>query len=343
MPIPLPVPDVVSLDLLRSVAELGSIRQAAAAHGVSQPAASMRLRSLEAALRVELLDRSSGRARLTAAGVAVVGWSESVLDAVRTLVAGTEALRAEGRTQLRIAASMTVAEYLVPSWLSALRAAEPGAVVSLRMGNSEQVLETIARKDADVGFVEGRAAPPAVESRVVCDDDLVLVVAPGHPWARRRGPVGPEELARVPLVLRERGSGTREVLESALAEHGLAPSAGVELASTTAIKSAVADGGGAAVLGRLAIRAEVADGRLVALATRDLSLTRMIRVVWDPRRALALLARRLLVHIGVDDAARARAGRTAGRRSEDRERAPSTGAAEDPRGARSSARSRALR
>ena len=309
MPIALPVPDVVSLDLLHSVAELGSIRQAASAHGVSQPAASMRLRSLEATLGVQLLDRSAGRARLTPAGVAVVRWSEEVLDGVRTLLAGTAALRAGGRTQLRIAASMTVAEYLVPGWLNALRGTEPGAVVSLQMGNSEQVLEIISRHRADLGFVEGSAAPEALASRVVCDDDLVLVVAPGHPWAGRRGPVSAAEVAAAPLVLREPGSGTREVLEAALAASGLVPSPLVELASTTAIKAAIGGAAGAAVLSRLATRAEVEDGRLVAVATSDLPLNRVIRTVWDASRVLAPVARRLLAQLGVDagpPAARAR-------------------------------------
>lgn len=326
MPIALPVPDVVSLDLLLSVAELGSIRQAARAHEVSQPAASMRLRSLEAVLGVQLLDRSSGRARLTPAGVAVVGWSEPVLDAVAALQSGVAALRAEGRTQLRIAASMTVAEYLVPGWLSALRGAEPGATVSLQMGNSEQVLETIGRRGADVGFVEGRRAPGSLLSRAVCDDDLVLVVAPGHRWARRRSPVTPEELGAAPLVLRERGSGTREVLEAALAGHGLAPLPSAELASTTAIKAAVAEGGAAAVLGRLAVRAELADGRLVAVATQDLALSRMIRVVWDGRVPLAPLARRLLAQLKLDGQAAARPGRRAGtQRRASRSEAPRAG------------------
>ncbi|HVC26137.1 MAG TPA: LysR family transcriptional regulator [Acidimicrobiales bacterium] len=297
MPLPQPVPDLVSLDLLQSVAELGSIRQAAAAHGVSQPAASMRLRSLEAALGLELLDRSGGRARLTAAGAAVVRWSEAVIDGVQTLLAGTAALRAEGRSQLRIAASMTVAEYLVPGWLNGLRATEPDAVVSLQMGNTEQVLDVMRRRGADVGFVEGRTSPATLASRVVCSDDLVLVVAPGHPWARRREPVTPGEISVTPLVLRERGSGTREVLEAGLAGLGLEPSSLVELASTTAIKAAIAGGSGAAVLSRLATRAELDDGRLVAVPTTGVPLGRSIRAVWDGGRALSPLARRLLVQL----------------------------------------------
>src|ERR1035437_2423781 len=220
MPLREPVPDLRSLDLLQSVAELGSIRQAALAHNISQPAASMRLRSLERIVGLELLDRSSGRARLTAAGLAVVQWSEEVLEAMRGLLIGTAAVRSDGETDLRIVASMTVAEYLVPGWLNRLRVSDPASTVSLQMGNSEHVVEVMKHRGADIGFVEGRRAPPGLGSRVVKDDDLVVVVAASHRWAHRRKRVTRSELAAAPLVLREAGSGTREVLETALLSRG---------------------------------------------------------------------------------------------------------------------------
>ena len=122
MPLAEPVPDVRSLDLLRSVAELGSIRRAAGAHHISQPAASMRLRSLERALDVELLDRSGGRARLTVTGVAVVQWSEVILDGMRDLLLGSarlwsledlaKAFKSRGRYRDSIQAHLGVLEDL---------------------------------------------------------------------------------------------------------------------------------------------------------------------------------------------------------------------------------------
>src|SRR5487761_1180042 len=216
MPLREPVPDLRALDLLKSVADLGSIRQAALAHHITQPAASMRLRSLERVIGLDLLDRSSGRARLTSAGEAAVQWGESVLGAMQVLLLGTAATRAKGRTHLRIVASMTAAEYLVPGWLSRLRVSDPGISVSLEMGNSERVVEVMKRRGADMGFVEGRSAPPGLGSRVVATDDVVVIVAPTHPWARRRRPLAAADLATAPLILREAGSGTREVFETAL-------------------------------------------------------------------------------------------------------------------------------
>ena len=298
MPLPEPVPDLRSLDLLQSVAELGSIRRAALLHNVSQPAASMRLRSLERILNLQLLDRSSGRARLTPAGMALVQWSRAVLEAMGDLLVGIAAVRSDGQIHLRIVASMTVAEYLVPDWLNRLRASDPQIVVSLQMGNSEHVVDVMKRHGGDVGFVEGSHAPSGLASHEVQADDLVVVVAPTHDWALKESPTTATELAGTPLVLREAGSGTREVLEIALASVGLAPTPMVELGSTTAIKAAVASGSGPGVLSRLATDLDVRDGRLVIVPTEGISLERSIRAVWAMDRPLSPVAQRFLRAIG---------------------------------------------
>ena len=297
MPLPEPFPDLVSLDLLQSVALLGSIRQAAIVHGISQPAASTRLRKLEQVVGLELLDRSSGRARLTPAGGAVAQWSERILDDMRNLIVSTNALKSEQRTRLRLVASMTVAEYLIPTWLSRLRSTDPKVRVSLEMGNSEQVIHWVRQARADLGFVEGQAKFGDLQQRVVARDKLVLVVGPTHPWARRRKPVTAEELAVTPLILREIGSGTREVLENAMRRQGLSVESLVELGSTTAIKSGVIDGAGPAVLSRLATCGDVRDQRLVMVPTTGVNLSRSICAVWLRTKPLTPAAKQLLALI----------------------------------------------
>jgi DNA-binding transcriptional LysR family regulator len=293
MPLLEPVPDVRSLDLLHSVAECGSIRQAALVHGISQPAASMRLRSLEQALGLVLLDRSQGRAQLTPAGVAVVQWSEDVLEPLGRFSLSARALRSEGETQLCLVASMTVAEYLVPQWLTRLRESDPSIVVSLKMGNSHLVVDTMLRAEADVGFVEGPHAPEGLAAKVVCTDDLA-VVAPAHPWARRKKALGAAELAATPLILREAGSGTRDVLETSMQSLGLTVAPLVELGSTTAIKAAVTAGVGAGVLSRFAVESELREGRLIEVVTAGFTLERSIRMVWSKGHPLSLSAKRLI-------------------------------------------------
>lgn len=297
MPLPEPAPDVASLDLLRSVAELGSISRAAAAHRMSQPAASMRLRALERQVGIQLMERQTTGTRLTPAGETVVEWAVPVLEGIGELVAGLASLRGSARPELRLAASMTVAEYLAPAWLARLARRSPRVAVSLRMGNSQQVTTMMQAGEADLGFVEGVEVPKDLRWATVAHDDIVIVVAPGHPWSRRRQPVDPEELANAPLVARESGSGTRAVIERALAEAGQTPTIGVELGSTTAIKAAVLAGAGVTGLGKMTVRGDLEEGRLVQVPTTGLDFHRSIRALWRRDRNLLGPAERLLAAI----------------------------------------------
>lgn len=277
-------PDPEGLALLVAVAETGSLGRAAQRFGITQPAASLRVRALERRLGVVLLDRSPAGSTLTEAGAAVVGWARPVLDAMATLVRGVAALRDRHDDRVRVAASLTIADHLVPRWLHRLHAAVPGASVALHVTNSDGVAARVREGLAQLGFVEGPTAPGGLRSRVVGGDRLVVVVAPGHRWAARRRPLAAAELAAAPLVLREPGSGTREALEQALAAAGLTAATAAELGSTTAIKAAVAGGEGPAVLSELAVAGELADGRLVAVPVAGLELRRRFRAVWRSAR-----------------------------------------------------------
>jgi len=294
VPLPEPCPALTALDLLVSVGELGSISAAARAHGVTQPAASMRLRGLERVLGIELLERTTTGALLTPAGLATVEWAGPVLGGLRALLAGTAALRADHDSHLRLAASLTVAEYLLPRWLEQTAAAAPEVKVSLSVGNTEHVAALVERGDVDLGFVEGPRPPRALRSKEVARDELVVVVAADHPWTRRRKPLLPADLAATPLVLREPGSGTRDVLTAALDALGLTVVAAMELASTTAIKAAAMAGAGPAVVSALAVSGEVEAGRLVAVAVDGLPLARRIRAIWAPGRPPARATSRFL-------------------------------------------------
>ncbi|QYX75949.1 LysR family transcriptional regulator [Streptomyces akebiae] len=212
MGLPPGTPELKVLDLLVSVAQTGSLGQAAARHGMSQPAASMRITALERQLRLVLLERGPTGSRLTPAGTAVVDWALPVLDAARALVSGVAALHADQQGRLRIAASMTIADHRVPGWLMALRTRLPEVKVALRVGNSSQVAEMVRGREADLGFVEGPHAPDGLRSRTIAEDELVVVVAPGHPWAGRGQPLPLRTLAATPLIVREQGSGTRDAV-----------------------------------------------------------------------------------------------------------------------------------
>src|ERR1700743_716622 len=143
MPLPVRVSDLTGFDLLLSVARAGSIGRAAAEHGVSQPAASARLRVLEGQLGLALIERSPRGSRLTPAGALVAGWAQTAVDAAAALDAAVTALRREHESRLKIVASRTVAEYRLPGWLTVLRASDPGAAVALSAVNSADVAAAV--------------------------------------------------------------------------------------------------------------------------------------------------------------------------------------------------------
>lgn len=294
MPLPPRIPELRALDLLESVARLGSLGKAAAEHGITQPAVSVAVRRLERRLGVPLLDRTPSGSKLTAEGAMVVDWARSVLDSARELDAGVAALRRSRASKVRVAASLTIAEYLIPAWLVRWHDAHPDLSIALTVDNSHDVADRVLDGSSDLGFVEGPRVAAGLSSRVVARDRLCIVVAPGHPWARRRRPLRIADVLAAQFVQRESGSGTRETWERAIARYGELAPAMIELSSTTAIKSTVMSGAGPAVLSSLAVADDVAAGRLVDVPLEEVDLERALRVVWPRGRQIVGAARDLV-------------------------------------------------
>jgi DNA-binding transcriptional LysR family regulator len=272
-------PELAVLELFVAVAEHGSLSAAARAVDMAQPNATRAIARLERSFGIQLIDRHPRGSRLTADGAVVMDWARTVLDSAEQLRVATEALHSKRHSQLTVAASMTVAESFMPVWLAELRRTHPDLAIKLRVHNSEEVFDLIADRACDIGFVESPSVRTGLRSTAVAHDRLVVVVAPDHPWSRRRRPVTPVELARTPLVVREPGSGTRTTLETALgAVTPVAPL--LELNSNTAVRVSVAAGVGPAVLSELAVAPLLKTGELVAVPTDGLPLDRTMRAVW---------------------------------------------------------------
>jgi molybdate transport repressor ModE-like protein len=303
------VRDLGALRALREVGRRGSIAAAATALGVSQQALSARMRTLERAMNVTLLSRSPGGSRLTEQGRLIVGWAEDVLDAADRLEAGLRSIRSGVSHRLAIAASQTVAEHLVPHWLVELRGIEkasagqaPGrtpTVVELTVANSTGVIELVRHVKVRLGFIETPHLPADLVTAHLRDDEMLVVTAPGHPWARRRRrPLSLAEIAATPMVMREAGSGTRVTLTDHLAaQHPpLSARIAMELGTSAAVRSAIAEGVGPGVLSRLAVRDDLVLGRLVAIEVAGPPLRRPLTAVWRhdldplPPEAARLLA-----------------------------------------------------
>lgn len=295
MPLSSRMPDLAALEVLLAVAHTGSLGAAAREIGTSQQAVSARISSLEARTGVPLVSRGRRGSSLTPNGVLVAQWAARLLDVAAELDEGIAGLRADRRSRLRVGASLTVAEHLLPGWLVALRQeaqrrGEPAVDFVFAAANSDAVVAQVRAGEVDLGFVESPRAPSGLANRVIGRDELVVVVRPDHAWARRRAPLAPAELAAASLVRREAGSGTRETYDAALAAAlgpGHPPPAppALELSTTAAVRGAVLAGAGPAVLSELAVSEDLAAGRLRRVPVVGLDLVRSLRAVWlGPRR-----------------------------------------------------------
>jgi molybdate transport repressor ModE-like protein len=300
------VPDLAALELLLGVAQTGSLNRAAAQAGVSQQAASARIRAMEAQTGVPLVHRSPRGSRLTAQGAVIAEWAARLLDIAAQMDTGIAALREDRRRRLRVSASSTIAEQLLPGWLASFRAVpRPGSPVPeimLTAANTETVISHVTEDRADIGFIEGPRRPRSLHSKVVGHDRLAVVVAPGHRWVLHRRGVSAAELAGTALVSREGGSGTRDTLSAALAA-ALGPGTtqaqpALSLSTTAAVRAAVLAGAAPAVISELAVADDLIAGRLVQIPAPELDLRRTLRAIWDgPPNPPAGVARDLIVHI----------------------------------------------
>lgn len=307
MPLSAHLPDLSAFEIFLAIARTGSMGAASREFGLTQQAVSARLASIEAQTGVTLVIRTPRGSRLTPAGVVVAEWADRLLDIAQYVDAGLASLRSERRKRVRVAASLTIAEQLMPRWLVSLRVAADrlGATapeVIMTATNSDRAIAAVRAGKTDLGFIETPHLPKGLRSRVVGYDELVLVVPADHKWAQRQRPVTAAELSRTPLVTREPGSGTRDSLTAAL-RHALGDSARqappvLELSSAAAARAAVAAGAGPAVMSRLAVSDDLAIGRLRTVEVPELSLRRKLRAIWVGGRVPpAGAARDLLAHI----------------------------------------------
>jgi DNA-binding transcriptional LysR family regulator len=291
------LPELTSLRLFVMVGMTGSITEAARLEGISQPAASKRVAALERLLAVALIQRTPAGSRLTPEGRVVADWAGRVLETVDQMSEAVGSMRSAASSDFRLASSMTIAEHLVPTWLSTLRGSHPALRVGLHVANSQEVQRLVLEGQADLGMIEAPTLDARLESRVFARDRLTVVVSPGHPWARSEVPLRPEDLAAAQLIVREPGSGTRETLDRVLASYAPVEPL-LELGSNAAVRGAVRAGAGPAVLSVLAVRDDLIALRLTEVEVTGIDLVRPLHAVWPrsrpldaPRAALLGIAR----------------------------------------------------
>ncbi len=278
------------LRVFREVVACMSFRKAAEVLNLSQPAISQQVRMLEEEYATRLFDREGNHITLTAAGRVLHGYALSaaqLMDEARTALASLNHIVSG---DLRLGASTTIAQYILPRVLGAFHRQHPQVRLSLISGNTEQIVEAVLSERVALGIIEGPAMRRGLRTEPLMRDRMVLIVGAKHPLIAAKGRTSEPPallslaaLATLPILMRERGSGSRRVVERALKHSGLALKSlhiALELDSTEAIVSGVEAGLGAGFVSESAIGKELRLGTLRVAHVEGLVIERNFSLVY---------------------------------------------------------------
>jgi DNA-binding transcriptional LysR family regulator len=272
---------MLNLHLVRiftAVATQGSFTGAAEALHISQSAVSRAVRELERQVGMALVERHSRGVILTEAGKQLVMHARRIFALERLAELSLEELQTLQKGHLAIGASTTIGIYMLPLLLAAYHRRYPGIELFLDIGNTQQIVEHVLDHRLDVAYIEGSVDRNDLMLTPWREDELVVIAAPEHPLAQRSS-LTVRDLHMAPFIIREVGSGTREMMEQAFARYGVAIQVIMELGSTEAIKQAVAAQLGISVVSRFTIQLELETRRLVVLPVTDLMIRRPLTCV----------------------------------------------------------------
>ncbi|MEW9905639.1 LysR substrate-binding domain-containing protein [Pseudomonas putida] len=261
-----------------TVAEHGNISHAAAALHLSQPAVSGQLKLLQEAFGEPLYQRAGRGVRLTAAGEQLLGHAQRLRETFLQAQALRDAMRGMERGTLRIGASTTPASYLLPYLIADFHARYPDIAITTTHGNTAEIVAALG--ELDIALIEGppgQELPLGTSVTAWREDEIVAIVPSGHPLADGAQVQTLQALGAYPLVLRESGSGVRQLVERAFAREGVPMRVALEIAGVEGVKEAVRAGMGIGFVSAMSIRHE--DSALYRLGIAPQPLTRRFSIL----------------------------------------------------------------
>lgn len=295
----------VNLNHLRvfaAIADASSITGGAQALKISQPAASKQLAELEASVGLALVDRLPRGVRLTTAGVALRRHARDIFSSERRAEAELSELLGLAAGRISIGASTTIGSYLLPPLFARFRGSYPKVQLTLDIANTAAIQSDVVDDVVDVGMTEGFADSDALDVEVFAHDEMVLIAA-AESRSNEPDQLSIEDLPALPIILRERGSGTRDVIEASLRDRGIAVEPTLELGSTESVKNAVAEGLGLALVSALTVELELRVGRLRQIRIVDHRIQRALHLVRRRGKrdspATAAFVEMVRTHVGV--------------------------------------------
>jgi len=284
--------DARQLEIFVKVAELGSFSKAAGALFLTQPTVSEHIRGLEEEVGVRLLDRLGRGAAPTKAGQLLLGYARRILELHREARQALDQFQGRMSGELVVAASTIPGEYVLPALIGRFKEKYPDIAISLLIGDTQRVVEWVLEGRAELAVAGAQIDHRALEYHELMPDELVLVVSAAHPWHGKKAATL-EEVRAEPLIVRERGSGSRHALERALAEVGLDLSdfrVVGEMGSTQAIKQGVKAGVGISLISKRAVAEECQHRTLHCVKVKDLRFSRAFYLVTSTTRTRSPLA-----------------------------------------------------
>jgi DNA-binding transcriptional LysR family regulator len=264
------------IEVFVAVVRQDGVTRAAASMGLTQAAASMALADLERQLGTQLFDRVGRRLALNADGRSLYPKAVELIERAQELEGFLQP--EQQRIDLHLSASSTVGNYILPRLMGKFLAGAPQSRLRLEVTNTKGVMDAVRRFQIDMGFVEGPCLDPEIETIPWREDELAVCVAPDHPLLGK-ATLTPADLRQQDWILRERGSGTREVVEQMLENQLGRIRLSMELGNTEAIKRAVESGMGISCLPRITLAEPLELGRLACLSTPFLHLTRRFHIL----------------------------------------------------------------
>ena len=282
--------DVRGLEVFLSVAKHLNYTRAGEEVNLSQPSVSVRIRQLEDELGTKLFEQLGKKVSLTEAGLVLIPHARRVITAVENAQAAIDELLGLERGTLRIGASTTPGMYLVPQVIARFHDQYPKIEIHLGIKDTQQIEEAVIRNEFDFGFVGGHLAGDEVDVIPWVTDRLVLIVAPDHPFAKKRS-IKSDDLRNEKFVLRERGSATRAALRSRLELSRLEIDPVMEMENPESVKKAVQSGLGMAFISRFAVEAELKTRSLIVIRVRGLRIDRELKIVFRRDKHLGRAAK----------------------------------------------------
>ncbi|MGD0283598.1 MAG: selenium metabolism-associated LysR family transcriptional regulator [Dissulfurispiraceae bacterium] len=275
------------LKVFCTVAETKSFSKTSQIIHLTQPAVSLQIQALEELYETKLFDRSSSSINLTTAGEVLYRYSKCILELYAELEMEIGKITGLIKGSITVGASTTIGNYVIPNLIYDFKKTHPKIKINILIGNTKRVLDLLNSGVIDFGLVEGDTSGHKIKIESVLTDELVFVLPAIHPWAKKKT-ISILEITKEPFIIREEGSGTRQIIEKYLATHGIKVTdmhIVLVLGGTESIKEAVERGMGISIASRWAIRKELKYGTLKFITAKEDRILRNFSLIM-PKNAV---------------------------------------------------------